>query len=295
MKNTFVSVIVATYRREDTLKNALLSLQHQTYKNFEVILVDDNGCENWNDKVRNVVNEFNNLNIRLIINSPNQGSAKTRNIGIEAAKGDYITFLDDDDIYLPEKIEKQVNYMHKEKVDFCITDLYLYNEDEKLVDKRIRNYIKSKDKKSLLIYHLMYHMTGTDTLMFKTEFLMKIGGFPLIDVGDEFYLVLRAIENECKLAYLPGCDVKAYIHSENGGLSTSESKIKGENILYEKKKSYFEKLDYSVVKYIKMRHYAVLAVANKTCGKYGEMFVNLIKSFVSTPVGFVKLFISHKG
>ena len=295
MENILVSVIVATYRREEALKSALLSLQQQTYNNFEVILIDDNGCKAWNDKVKNIINEFKEFKIQLIVNNHNQGSARTRNIGIKAAKGKYITFLDDDDIYLPEKIEKQVNCIHKEKADFCLTDLYLYNKDEKLVDKRIRNYIKSKDKNSLLTYHLMYHMTGTDTLMFNTEFLKKIGGFPLIDVGDEFYLVLRAIENECKLAYLPGCDVKAYVHSENGGLSTGENKIKGENILYEKKKSFFVKLDPSIVKYIKMRHYAVLAVANKTSGKYGTMFFDLIKSFVSTPVGFMKLFISHKG
>lgn len=295
MCNPMVSVVVATYRRDNALRNALISLQTQTYGNYEVVLVDDNGSEEWNNKVKNIVKEFENLNIRLIVNNPNQGSAKTRNIGIEAAKGEYITFLDDDDIYLPEKIEKQINYISVSNADVCLTDLCLYDENEKLVDKRNRNYIKATDKKSLLSYHLMYHMTGTDTLMFKSKFLKMIGGFPPIDIGDEFYLVLKSIENNCKLVYLPGCEVKAYVHSENGGLSTGENKIKGENALYEKKKSFFSELDGSAIKFIKMRHHAVLAVANKKIGNYCVMFMELIKSFFSTPTGFVKLFISHKG
>jgi len=290
-----VSVVVATYRREGALKNALQSLSRQTYDNLEIILVDDNGNAEWNTRVKSIVNSFPSLNLRLIVDNLNKGSANARNEGIFGAKGEYITFLDDDDIYLSRKIEKQVKCISEVEADFCLTDLYLYNEKDVQIDKRIRNYIKKTDKKSLLTYHLLYHMTGTDTLMFKTKFLQQIGGFPPIDVGDEFYLVLRAIENGCKLVYLPDCDVKAYVHSKNGGLSTSENKINGENELYKKKQAFFDQVDKSEVRFIKMRHYAVLAVANKTSGKYCAVLSNLIKSFMVTPIGFVKLYISHKG
>ena len=294
MNNPMVSVVVATYQREDSLKNALQSLSNQTYDNYEVILIDDNGNAEWNKKVKRVVDCFPKLNLRLIVNNPNKGSAKARNEGIFVANGKYVTFLDDDDVYLPEKIEKQVDCIEGAMADLCLTDLYLYNENEVLKDKRIRNYIQKTDEKSLLIYHLKYHMTGTDTLMFKRSFLQKIGGFSPIDIGDEFYLVLKAIENKCSFVYLPGCDVKAYVHGENGGLSTGENKIKGEYALYEKKKMYFSRVDKNTIRFIKMRHYAVLAVANKTSGKYGAVLKNLMKAFVSTPSGFLRLILNHK-
>lgn len=297
--NPLVSVVVATYKRDDVLKRALQSIATQTYNNFEVIVVDDNGECNWNAKVKAIVDEVAsktpNFNIRLLVDNLNKGSANARNKGIFAAHGDYITFLDDDDIYLPEKIEKQLACIHETDTDFCITDLYLYDENDIQTDKRIRSYIKKTDQKSLLKYHLKYHMTGTDVLMFRRSFLQKIGGFPQIDVGDEFYLVLQTIENGAKFVYLPRCDVKAYVHSENGGLSTGQAKIEGENALQIKKKEYFSQLSKSDVRYINMRHHAVLAVASKTNKMYGSLLRYALTSFFNSPVGFISLFVAHKG
>lgn len=237
-----VSVVVATYKREVELKNALESLAKQTYPNMEIVLVDDNGNDEWNRKVSGIVEEFRNrypeIILEYIVNNPNQGSAKTRNIGIHSANGYYITFLDDDDIYLPDKIRKQVEFMETIQCDYSITDLLLYNEDDNEIDKRIRSYIKETTVETLRMYHLKYHMTGTDTMMFKKEYLIQIGGFAPIDVGDEFYLMQRAIEGGGKFGYLPGCEIKAYVHTGDGGVSSGDGKIKGENSLYEYKKTF---------------------------------------------------------
>ena len=141
-----VSVVVATYRRETELKNALESLAAQTYPNMEIVLVDDNGISEWNEKVAEIVaafrSQFPEIPLQYITNTPNQGSAKTRNIGIEAAEGEYITFLDDDDVYLPEKVVRQVAFMEEKGCDYSITDLHLFNEKDQLSDKRIRSYIE---------------------------------------------------------------------------------------------------------------------------------------------------------
>ena len=260
-----VSVVVATYKREAELKNALESLAKQTYPNMEIVLVDDNGNDEWNSKVSETVEVFRNrypkIKLECIVNNTNQGSSKTRNIGIHSANGDYITFLDDDDIYLPDKIRKQVEFMETNQCDYSITDLILYNEDDKKINRRIRSYIKETTVESLRLYHLKYHMTGTDTIMFKKEYLIQIGGFAPIDVGDEFYLMQRAIEEGGKFGYLPGCDIKAYVHTGDGGLSSGDGKIKGENALYEYKKTFFDQLEAGDIRYIKMRHYAVIAYA----------------------------------
>lgn len=285
-----VSVVVATYKREAELKNALESLAKQTYPNMEIVLVDDNGNDEWNSKVSATVEVFRNrypkIKLECIVNNSNQGSSKTRNIGIHSANGDYITFLDDDDIYLPDKIRKQVEFMETNQCDYSITDLILYNEDDKKINRRIRSYIKETTVESLRLYHLKYHMTGTDTIMFKKEYLIQIGGFAPIDVGDEFYLMQRAIEEGGKFGYLPGCEIKAYVHTGDGGLSSGDGKIKGENALYEYKKTFFNQLEAGDIRYIKMRHYAVIAYAELRRKNYVKFISNAMKSFFASPCNF---------
>ena len=287
---SMVSVVVATYKRDESLVNALESLANQTYDDFEIILVDDNGEINRNAVVSAIVSDFRkkhpDIKLEYIMNSPNQGSAKTRNIGIHSANGYYITFLDDDDIYLPDKICKQAEFMETNQYDYSITDLLLYNEADKEIDKRIRSYIKETTVESLRMYHLKYHMTGTDTMMFKKEYLTQIGGFAPIDVGDEFYLMQRAIEGGGKFGYLPGCEIKAYVHTGDGGLSSGDGKIKGENALYEYKKTFFNQLEASDIRYIKMRHYAVIAYAELRRKNYGKFISNAMKSFFASPCRF---------
>ena len=288
-----VSVIVATYHRERELKRALASLVKQTYPHMEVILVDDNAEVSWNLKVEKVVEQWKsktNIPLHYIQNKKNCGSAESRNRGIGAAKGKYVTFLDDDDKYTPEKISRQVSHMEKWGVDFSITDLALYNENGNLEEKRVRYFLKPDEtytREELLEYHLLYHLTGTDTLMFRTDYLEKIGGFPPIDVGDEFYLMEAAILGGGKFSYIPCCEVKAMVHRETEGLSSRESKIQGENALYEFKKAFFPQLKRSVIRRIRMRHYLVLAYAHLRSKDYVSFLKAGVVSFLSAPVACI--------
>lgn len=290
-----VSVIIATYRREASLKRALESLINQTYESIEIIVVDDNAESEWNKKAKDIINEMNLLYpIVYIKNETNKGSAETRNIGIKLAVGEYITFLDDDDIYLPNKIKNQVEHMIEENSHYSITDLDLYDENERLIDKRTRRYIKRNNKEDLLRYHLMHHITGTDALMFKKDYLLSLGGFPPINVGDEFYLMQKAIESGGRFSYLPICDLKAYVHTETDGLSSGESKIKGENELYDHKKKYFSQLSDKEIQYIKMRHYAVLAFADIRKRNIIGFIKNSLCSFINSPSQCINLVLSRK-
>ena len=288
-----ISVVVATYKREGELKNALESLAGQTYEALQIVLVDDNGQAEWNQKVAGIVAEFSQrfpeVDLKYIVNNPNQGSAKTRNIGIEAAEGEYITFLDDDDVYLPEKVARQVAFMEENGCAYSVTDQELFDEKDRLTDRRVRSYIRETTKEALQSYHLLHHITGTDTMMFRKEYLQKIGGFAPIDVGDEYYLMQRAIEGGGKFGYLPGCDVKAYVHTGEGGLSSGEGKIKGENALYAYKKKYFGSITAKDRRYIRMRHYAVLAFAYLRTKKYLHFFANGFCSFLCAPLDCVRL------
>lgn len=265
MDNALVSVIVATYRREKTLESALRSLIEQNYRPLEIVVIDDNGQDEWNYTVKKVVDSVREMTedvrIRLIANSENGGSSRARNMGIEAAMGEYITFLDDDDVYLPGKIEKQLAAMRAMDADYSLTDLLLCDKNDRLVEKKTHGYIKSHQKEELIRYHLLYHMTGTDTLMFKKEYLRKIGFFGPHDVGDEYYLMMKAIQGEGRFCYLPEITVKACVHYDQEGVSSGAGKIEGEKTLYRYKQEFFDGLQQKDKRYIRMRHHAVLAFA----------------------------------
>lgn len=295
MQNTLVSVVVATYKRNNSFDNALLSLCQQTYKNIEVIVVDDNADKHWNEIVNRIVTKYNDrLKIKLVINSNNLGSAESRNKGIALSSGDYITFLDDDDIYLPLKIERQLAAMEEADADYSITNLNIYNSDDKLIDVRKHSYLNDSNS-DLLKLHLMYHLTGTDTFMFKKSYLNSIGGFNGPDNGDEYYLMLDAIMHHGKFVFSDECHVKAYIHNNDySSLSTGASKIKGEKNLYSFKKNYFKALSFKEKQYVRMRHFAVYAYTYLRGKHYYRFLCYALTSFINSPISFLAMIVSHK-
>ncbi len=105
MEQPLVSIVIPFFSGVNWLKEALSSVQNQTYKNIEVLVINDGSNENISD-----ISEINNINIRMI-NKENGGPASARNLGIEESSGKYIAFLDSDDIWLPEKLFKQISFM----------------------------------------------------------------------------------------------------------------------------------------------------------------------------------------
>ena len=102
-----VSVIIPTHKRFEELFRAIDSVIKQTYSNIEIIVVDDNSQDKGlRNRIKEKIKKYSE-NIQYIENETNLGGAKSRNVGIEKARGEYISFLDDDDEYYPEKIEKQ--------------------------------------------------------------------------------------------------------------------------------------------------------------------------------------------
>lgn len=299
MESIMVSVVVATYRRDAELRRALVSLARQSYPAVEVILVDDNGAPDWNRRVAETVAAFRaewpTVPVRLIVDRERLGSAGARNAGIAAAGGTYTTFLDDDDEYLPDKIARQVAFMEQGRYDYSITDLVLYGDDGHRIGCRTRTYIQDTSPEALRLYHLKYHMTGTDTLMFRTDHLRRLGGFDPIDIGDEFYLVHKAIEAGGRFGYLPGCDVKAYVHAGSTGLSGGATRVAGEQALYAYKKRYLAGLGRRDVRYIRMRHCAVLAFAHYRARRYGAFLLYGCRAVLTAPVACLRMLAEMKG
>lgn len=117
--NEIVSVIMPMYNSVKFLDKSIESVLLQTYKEWELIIVDD--CSEDNSK--EVVNSYMRLDSRIkLISFPhNMGVAEARNIGIKAAKGRYIAFLDSDDFWLPTKLARQICFMKETKAEFSYT------------------------------------------------------------------------------------------------------------------------------------------------------------------------------
>jgi glycosyltransferase involved in cell wall biosynthesis len=103
--NPAVSIIIPTYNRSRLLTRAISSVLKQTYRDFELVIVDDAST----DDTEKVVKSFNDKRIRYFRHDKNRGEAAARNTGIKVAAGDYIAYQDSDDEWLPEKLNKQVN------------------------------------------------------------------------------------------------------------------------------------------------------------------------------------------
>ena len=263
--NPLISVIVPTYRRILPLKQALLSVCEQRYPYWEVILVDDNADAEWNQRVAQTADDIRralppHASLHLIVNTHNLGSAQSRNVGIRASRGEYITFLDDDDRYLPDKLGTQLNCFQSGKADYSLVDLELFNDNDLKIGYKSHPYIvEVSDPKLLMRYHLMHHLTGTSAMMFRKSYLMQIGCFDGIDIGDEFYLMTKAIEAGGNFAYVPQPLVHARVHFDGSGLSSGPMKLQGENALFAFKKKYFSVLSRKEIRRIRMRHHAVSA------------------------------------
>ncbi len=109
MEQPLISVIVPTYNRQELLKETLLSILGQTYQNIEVIVVDN--CSNY--AFFESINSLNDPRIRPFQNANGGVIAVNRNFGMQQAKGEYIAFCDDDDLWLPEKLKKQVKILQE--------------------------------------------------------------------------------------------------------------------------------------------------------------------------------------
>ena len=284
-----VSVVIPTYRRTvEYLSRAVDSVLSQTYTNVEIIVIDDSTSAY--EKQHETKAYFDSLgrdNVIYLQNEKNLNGALTRNRGIEVATGEYITFLDDDDEYLPEKIERQLAFMLENGCDASFTDLALYSAEGTMVDYREYTAIESFDNEYLLRYHLTRHLTGTPTFMFRADKLREIGGFNSVKVGQEFHLMLKAVLAGLKIAYMPECHVKAYRHPD-GGISDGANKIAGEKELFAFKQQFFPKLSKAEQRFVRFRYHAVLAAGYKRTGKYGNMLAEAIKTVLTSPVDFVK-------
>lgn len=134
-QQALVSIITPVYNAEKYILDTIESVQRQTYKTWELILVND--CSQ--DKSQALIESAAKKDLRIkLINLPvNSGAAVARNTGLKEAQGDYIAFIDSDDLWLPTKLEEQLAYMQANNYAFTYTDLALVNEEGQMIKDQV--------------------------------------------------------------------------------------------------------------------------------------------------------------
>jgi len=193
---TQVSIIIPTYKRAEMLTRAIDSVLGQTFNDLEIIVVDDNNPNtDYRKNTEKLMRKYlNDSRVIYIKHKKNKNGAAARNTGISVSSGEYIGFLDDDDYFLPKKIEKQVQYLE------------IYNEYNGVYCGRFE---KGKKIIGILSGDLSEHILSlsftptTPALMFRSHVLKEMGGFnEEFRRHQDFELLLRYFRKN-KLGVVP--------------------------------------------------------------------------------------------
>ncbi len=277
MKKSLVSVIITTYNRADYIKYSIDSVLKQTYDFFELIIIDDGSTDNTVD----IIKTYNDKRIRYFYQR-NFGQNFARNYGLQLSKGEYAAFLDSDDVWEINKLEKQVAILDKHRnigLVYCATAIIdRYNS---IVGKqKIYNY-SGKVTKQLLLLNFLYN--GSCAMFRINDSLYKIGMFDesIKRMTDwEFYLKY-SVHNEfyCIPEYL----LKYRMHSSTMSFNYMDYLASGFKIL----DKFFRNKDLpaSIIKYKDLAYamrYRYLAQRFLDNGKYIEARAYIIKAFAQT-------------
>lgn len=292
-----VTVVMPTFKRPEMLERALGSVFSQTYKNIEVIVVDDNGeNEDYDEFYLEIEKKY---PIRYVKNEKNIGAALSRNIGIQLATGEYLTFLDDDDTYSFDKIEKQVKLIEEselENIGFVYCQMTRFDEGMVAKINETKNFYRGNVIPFEM--NLKSCIAGTPTILVKTELIRKVGGFRKISSSQDWCLILDLLTSGCSVDYNEESLVNVCIHSGDR-ISTSLNKIKSlSGEVFEIKKEYLKGCSDELKKEVFFYHYYQLASATKYSDKiesfsyfnksirYGFYFKPAVKYFLSFVFGY---------
>ncbi len=222
-----ITVLMTTYNCGEYISQAIQSVLNQTYKDFELLIIDDGSTDN----TEQVVKRFNDQRIRFI-SSNHIGRSSALNLGLKEAKYDLISFCDADDIIHPQKISKQL-LLFKNENDLIFTNSTFFKNNKILYQLKIQNDLNIIKRKVALHGHL-----GASVL-FNRKFILENGGFNVKLLAFEDYDLWLRILIDSNIIIVP--EPLYFQRLRKDSLSTTET-MKKKNLVYKIQKPYFEKL-----------------------------------------------------
>ena len=185
-----VSIIMPNYNGEKFIAETIESVLNQTYTNWELLITDD--CST--DNSVNIINSYADKDgrIKLLKNEKNSGAAQARNVALKEAKGKWIAFLDSDDMWLPEKLEKQIAFMTANGYKFSCTKYSHIDENSQPLHKVVISP-KVIGKRKMFRYNYL----GCLTVMYDADAIGVLQVNPEIGNGrNDYALWLKAVKKE---------------------------------------------------------------------------------------------------
>ena len=210
-----ISIIVPIYNEEENLRKCIESLINQTYKELEIILINDGST----DKSKEIIESFKDKRI-VAIHKKNTGISDTRNTGIDKSTGDYIMFVDSDDYLELNCIERLIETAEKENSEIVMFNYYLETPSKRIEIKlpKIEARNLKEDKDLLTKIHL-----GPCTKIFKAE-LIKDNLFPLNLKYEDVPFVVEAVIKAGKISFVPNY-LYHYVIKKSGETITRDERI----------------------------------------------------------------------
>lgn len=279
-----VSVIVPTFGRASFISKCIDSVLNQTYQNIELIVVDDNG-EGTPNQLETAKKLAPYSSVRYIIHKNNQNGSAARNTGIRASNGQYLCFLDDDDVFMPTKIEKQLEAISG--YGFCLCSIEKKSEEKAY---SVINDIKGNLLKDVLLYK--YDFCSGSSLMVARNIAVAVGGFDISLKRFQDYNFLAKISAIIKGISIPEVLVTIRLHTENSDYKITCKQYEKLTLSYLKSvKDILDKIDrqtrieveninyFNVIKQSVRKHNPLYFI------KYAFLYhgkIELLKSIIST-------------
>ena len=227
-----VSVIMPVYNSENFLKESISSILNQTFSDFELLIGEDGST----DRSIEIIREFSDDRIRVIRNEKNLGIPRTLNRMIQASKGEYIARQDSDDISLPARLAKQVDFLDKNpEIGLCGTNITWFGS------KSRRMFMPLQDE-DIKAYMLVDNPVSQPTIMIRKS-AMTVKYDQSLEVAEDYALCYE-LSKETKLANLPDTLLNYRWHDTN--ISSTKEKKMLENANSIRAKIYKETLSYEL-------------------------------------------------
>lgn len=198
-----ISVIIPTYNSARFICKAIESVLSQTFKDFEIIVIDDGSTDNTG----NVLNHYGDKII--YITQANRGVSSARNVGLKLAKSEYVAFLDADDTWLPGKLLESIRFLEAKNFDWICTSRFKVTEDGSISERKIEpesgiyNEKKVMDHLEIGLFDLNYILALPSTLLVKRNCFDIAGDFDeTLKISEDLDLLMRFNEKGLVGGYL---------------------------------------------------------------------------------------------
>ena len=218
MLNNKISVIIPTFNREKTIVDSIKSVLNQSYRNIELIVVDDGSTDNTESLVKSIKDR----RLKYIKLEHNNGACYARNIGIERARGKYIAFQDSDDVFHQDKLKKQLNNLKSNKSDLDFCKIRWHNQDS-FLDIPNEDTIEKLATGNIMELLCRGNFISTQAILAKKEVFKDIKFDISLPRLQDYDLVLR-ISPFYKISYTNEILVDLYKYGDN--ISFSVEKLK---------------------------------------------------------------------